>query len=94
MQDTNIDEPFRSKTNNNEKGCLIQILPTNKFIKHIPGTNDDEYNNLVWGDAKFIYPPSIEMSPYDCQVWCSEILNYQDNLYQTYYISLVHTPLK
>jgi putative phage-type endonuclease len=84
IKDTNIDEPFRSLKNNQEKGCLIQILPTNKFIKHIPGENTEDYNKLVWGDAKFIYPDSIEMSPYDCKIWLENTINNLSNTHPGY----------
>jgi len=82
IKDTNIDEPFRSLKNNQEKGCLIQILPTNKLNKI--NNNNDEYNMLVWSEAKFIYPDKIEMSPYDCKIWVQNILKNLNDTYPGY----------
>ncbi len=71
IQDTHSEEPFRSKENNYEKGCLIQLLPKNKMQSILDGN----YNTVVWDDAKFIYPPKIEMSPYDCDIWIAQQIN-------------------
>src|SRR5690606_30676239 len=42
-------------------------------------------------DAKFIYPPRIEMSPYDCDIWVTEqITNLQnDKRYDEYFFDKV-----
>lgn len=71
IKDTHSTEPFRSKENNYEKGCLIQLLPKSKMQDILDG----KYNTVVWDDAKFIYPPKIEMTPYDCDIWISEKMN-------------------
>ena len=52
-----------------EKGALIQLLPLKK-------PNEDlSYLDLVYSYAQFIYPPKIEMSPYDVDVWLSTTLS-------------------
>ena len=68
--DTDPDEPFRSKTTTFEKGCVIQLLPKNRMQDLIDGKHDD----VVYDSSMYIYPPKIEMSPYDCDIWISEQL--------------------
>lgn len=69
IDDTDENEPFRSKKFGYEKGCLIQLLPKNKLTS----INDKEkYDEIVHSDAKFIYPPKIEMTPHECDLWVSE----------------------
>jgi putative phage-type endonuclease len=68
IADTHSKEPFRSKTNFNEKGCLIQLIPKSKI-------DAEDYNQVIYDDATFIYPENIEMSPYDCDRWISETMN-------------------
>ena len=65
LDDTCKTEPFRSKITSFEKGCLIQILPSDKILQH----NDEHYLNIVHEYAKFIHPPKIEMTPEDCITW-------------------------
>lgn len=62
IEDTDKNEPFRSKKTEYEKGCLIQLLPKKINI-------GDDYDLAVWTYAKFIHPPKIEMSPYECDKW-------------------------
>lgn len=69
IQDTDSKEPFRSKTTGYEKGCLIQILPTDK------GYTSENKELFIFGSAKFLYPPKIEMSPYECDKWITETIN-------------------
>ena len=69
--DTATDEPFRSATSNFEKGCLIQLLPKEK----VNYNDNEEYWKIVWDHAIFIYPPKIEMSPYDCDMWVAETIS-------------------
>lgn len=69
IQDTDMKEPFRSKETGLEKGCLIQLLPKNLQY------NKMDHNDTVYEQASFIYPPRIEMSPYDCERWISETLS-------------------
>ncbi|AYV76950.1 MAG: YqaJ-like viral recombinase domain [Barrevirus sp.] len=70
IADTMVSEPFRSKEWKMEKGCLIQLLPKEKMQQ----INDGDYNKVVWDDAFFIYPPRIEMTPYDCDLWIAQTM--------------------
>jgi putative phage-type endonuclease len=84
IQDTDTSEPFRSKDIGFEKGCLIQLVPAKEYAE----TRDEkftfnkfgeysEYNKyakMVYEHARYIHPPKIEMSPYDCDQWVSKTL--------------------
>lgn len=69
-EDTNVNEPFKSKTTGFEKGCIIQLLPKKRMNDIIAGN----YKAVVEESSKYIYAPKIEMSPYDCDVWVAEKL--------------------
>jgi len=85
--DTDPDEPFRSKTTKFEKGCLIQLLPKKRMME----TVEKDYNQVVYESSKYIYPPRVEMSPHDCDVWISEALTDMkyDTKYNDYYFDKV-----
>jgi len=87
IQDTDADEPFRSVSTKFEKGCLIQLLPKKRINDILQG----KYDNVVYDDAKFIYPPKIEMSPLDCDLWIINVLNNlnNDSQYQDYYFDKI-----
>lgn len=70
IEDTDQNEPFRSKSFGMEKGCLIELIP-----KASMGELKDRYNDIIWGESKFIYPPKIEMTPLECDVWISQTVN-------------------
>lgn len=72
IEDTNPDEPFRSKETGFEKGCLLQFLPKNRMSDAMK--NEKEYLEVVYAESKFIYPPKIEMSPMDCDIWIADTL--------------------
>jgi putative phage-type endonuclease len=72
IDDTCKSEQFRSKTTSFEKGVLIQILPSDKI--YLNYKSDENYLNNVYEYAKFIYPPKIEMNPFDCESWVQSIL--------------------
>jgi len=80
--DTDLIEPFRSKTTGMEKGCLIQLMPcTNK---------NDEMEEAIW-----IYPPKIEMTPYDCMQWITTTISNIHLIKPNYYIDkIVYWKLK
>lgn len=80
IDDTLVNEPFRSKSTKNEKGCLIQLLPK-EVMKDIVNGDEKKYLDITYEHAKFIHPPKIEMSPVDCDIWISEILS---NLHKTH----------
>lgn len=75
IEDTHPNEPFRSKEYGFEKGCLIQLLPRDKMKDILDG----DYNTVLWDKSKFIYPPKIEMTPYDCDIWISQVLGELSN---------------
>lgn len=70
IEDTDPQEPFRSKSFGFEKGCLIQLLPRDKI-----GELRDNYDEVVYGSSKFIYPPRIDMTPLECDLWIVDKLN-------------------
>lgn len=69
-KDTDPKYPHTSLEHKQEKGCLIQLLPRNRY-KEI----DQEYWQTVYNYAQFIYPDKIEMSPYDCDNWILKTMN-------------------
>lgn len=70
LNDTNPDEPHKSLSCGFEKGYLIQLLPIDKI------TNiRDNYYNIVYDHAIFIYPPKIDMSPFELDVWFCEAMS-------------------
>lgn len=87
IDDTDPNEPFRSKQTGLEKGCIIQLLPKSRMEE----VRNGRYNQVVWDDAKYIYPNKIEMSPYDCDLWVMESLNdmQYDSQYNDYYFDKV-----
>lgn len=71
IEDTLPEEPFRSKTTKFEKGCVIQLLPKKRMNDIIDG----KYKNVVEDDSMYIYPPRIEMTPYDYDIWIMSTLS-------------------
>jgi putative phage-type endonuclease len=71
LKDTKPDEPWRSLKNNLEKGCVIQLIPKAKK-KEIEEGN---YLNVIWEDAIFIYPESIEWGPKKIDEWIEKSKN-------------------
>lgn len=70
LEDTDPDEPYRSIETHFEKGCLIQLLPKDRMQDIIDG----KYQNVVEDASMYIYPPRIEMSPYECDIWVTQSL--------------------
>lgn len=70
IEDTDAREPFRSRTTGFEKGVLIQLVPK----KRIPDIENGNYLDVIYEDAIFIYPPKIEMTPFDCDVWVAKTM--------------------
>ena len=70
IEDTDLSEPFRSKSLGQEKGCVIQVLPKNKYEDIKAG----KYWDVVYDSAKYLYPPKIEMSPIECDIWIAETM--------------------
>jgi len=57
--DTDPKEPFRSLEHGKEKGVLIQLLPKDKV-------NEENKIQTIYDYARYIYPPEIEMTPFEC----------------------------
>jgi putative phage-type endonuclease len=73
IDDTDMNEPFRSKSTGFEKGVLIQLVP----FGDIDGKGK---LNVIYNHTKFIYPPKIEMTPFECDQWvCETISTYRKN---------------
>jgi putative phage-type endonuclease len=77
IEDT-AEEPFRSRETNMEKGCLIQVLPKDRMQEIL----DNNYDNVLYSSAQHIYPPKINMTPYDCDIWIAETLANLDEIIQ------------
>jgi uncharacterized protein (UPF0147 family) len=73
ISDTDPDEPFRSLSTGNEKGCLIQLVPMDRAND----IKEGKYLDVIYDTAAFIYPPSIEMSPHELDQW---VLNTVQNI--------------
>nr|QBK88479.1 MAG: YqaJ-like recombinase domain protein [Mimivirus LCMiAC01] len=84
IDDTDSDEPFRSLKSGFEKGCLIQLMPRKRAYEWIYEDKDEDgcetywnekkYLDAVYADAQFIYPPKIEMTPYECDLWIAKTM--------------------
>lgn len=77
IADTDNINNFKSIETGMEKGCLIQLLPKNKYKEFVDENNNfnsKKYYETVYEHTKFIYPTKIEMSPYDCDMWVMETL--------------------
>ena len=83
LQDTHEEDPFRSKSFEFEKGIVLQLLP------HGIEINSSNYLNIVYDKATFIYPPKIEMSPYDVSLWLSDTISNLKNTHKLYYLDRV-----
>lgn len=69
IDDTDPDVYYKSRTTNMEKGCIIQLLPKDKMTGLL-----DDYENIVCGFSKFLYPPKMDMTVQDCDAWISTSL--------------------
>lgn len=87
IEDTDANEPFRSKEHKYEKGCVIQLLPKNK----INDIREGKYYNVVYEKSRYIYPPKIEMSPKDYELWIKKSLEdiKSDPKYNDYFFDKV-----
>ena len=86
IDDTDENTPYKSKSFKMEKGAVIQLVPKEKYGQIMdgdindPAIDNDKYNKLIWGSAKWIYPPRIDMSPLDYDMWISEtVQNLSEN---------------
>ena len=86
IDDTDEKTSYKSTSFNLEKGAIIQLVPKAKYGQILdgdeidPSINNDKYNKLIWGSAKWIYPPSIDMSPLDYDIWIADtVQNLSEN---------------
>lgn len=70
LRDTDLDEPYLSRTSGFEKGCVIQLLPKNR----VEEINNGEYLKVLHESSKYLYPPKIDMSPYDYDMWIADTM--------------------
>lgn len=87
INDTDKNEPYRSKTSTFEKGCVIQLLPCSK----IKETSEQKYLEQVYEFSKYVYPPKIDMTPYDYDRWIAEFVSTlnQNPKYKNYYVDRI-----
>jgi putative phage-type endonuclease len=87
IKDTSTTDKFRSDTFNFEKGCLIQLMPRKKMKEIQSG----KYDEIMHEESTFIYPPKIEMSPEECDIWLAETLSNLDKNddYKDYYFDKI-----
>ncbi len=72
LNDTSQNEPWRSRHNNLEKSCLIQLIPKNSVIPDFDINNKEhkeKYFNNIYENAIFIYPDELELGPKKLKEW-------------------------
>ena len=87
INDTNEREPHRSKRAGFEKGCIIQLLPLSKMPEYYNALHKDDTtarNQLVYDNAKFIFPSKIELSPAECDQWIAATVANLQNTHPNY----------
>jgi putative phage-type endonuclease len=86
IRDTDLDEPYLSRTSGFEKGCVIQLLPKSR----VEEVNNGEYLKVLYESSKYIYPPKIDMSPYEYDMWIAETMaNFNKVCPQGYYFDKI-----
>lgn len=87
INDTKKDEPFRSAQSGFEKGAIIQLLPFEQSEIH----SSERYDQVVYDHAKWLYPPTLEMSPLDYDKWIAESISNLKNheIYSKYYVDCI-----
>jgi putative phage-type endonuclease len=69
VDDTDPDTFYKSRTTGMEKGCIIQLLPKDKMSGLL-----DDYENIICGFTKFLYPPKMDMTVAECDAWIATSL--------------------
>lgn len=85
LDDTDPNEPFRSKETGFEKGCLIQLLPKERMQETLEG----KYWQVIYEDAIYIYPPHTKLTPHDYDIWVHENLSTLSRKYPDHYFDKV-----
>jgi putative phage-type endonuclease len=70
IKDTNSKEPFRSLETTFEKGCLLQLIHKSKV--QLAYSSQTKYNEVIYEDTQFIYPPKLHMTPLETDIWIAE----------------------
>ena len=86
INDSDNYRTFLSKTKL-EKIVVIQLLPK-KFGNDGEDDNMD-YNNKVYKYSKFIYPPKVEMTKYELDIWLYKTINGLQNTHPDYVLDCV-----
>lgn len=74
IEDTDPNISFKSKKGE-FKGAVIQILPVKKFKGICLKNPDENLKQSIYANAKFIYPPKIDMSIDEILEWKQKVLN-------------------
>ena len=74
IEDTDPNIPFKSKKGE-FKGAVIQLLPIKKFKGISLKDPDNDLQQQIYANAKFIYPPKIDMSIDEILDWKNKVLN-------------------
>ena len=85
LNDTDPLEPFRSLSFGLEKGCVIQLFPKEEMSNVLKG----KYLDVLYGKSKHIYPPKIEMTPHEIDIWLSNTLNDLNKQLPNYYFDKI-----
>lgn len=73
-EDISSKYPFKTK-DNKFKGCVIQILPIDKFKGISLIAPDKKLQNKIYANAKFIYPPRLDMTFEELRKWVKYVKN-------------------
>jgi len=86
IDDTNNEYSFLSNETNMEKGALIQLLP-----HKLPESCDPDigYWDKVYSYTSFIYPPKIEMTPCEVDVWVAKTVSELHDTHPEHYLDRV-----
>ena len=101
IDDTDEDINYKSKKYGLEKGAIIQLIPKETVYKTVSKEkneddietieiNTSEYNKIIWGSAKWIYPPTINMSPSDYDIWITKNVQNISEIYPDYCLDRIY----
>jgi putative phage-type endonuclease len=74
-EDSDSVYPWLSQYTKQEKGAVIQIMPFDKLVNTDDDDNQMTFNERIWNFAEFIYPPRIEMTPFEIDQWILETIH-------------------
>lgn len=86
LRDTDLNEPYLSRTTGFEKGCVIQLLPKSRINE----IENGDYIKVLYESSKYLYPPKIDMTPYDYDLWIADTMaNFNKVCPQGYYFDKI-----